>query len=81
MSHKFTGMQEKLNDLVIESSKAGLNINFNKTKEIRINHKSKEPLKVRRYTVEQVDKFTYLGSHVAKNGGAMDDVKHRIQKT
>jgi hypothetical protein len=43
LSHKFVHMQDKRNDLQQESTKAGLNINIGKTKEMRINAKKQKP--------------------------------------
>jgi hypothetical protein len=62
-----------------EANVAGLNINVNKTKEMRVNATVGEKLFIYEKEMEQIDSFTYLGSIVSKDGGA-DDVWSRIRK-
>ena len=80
MAHKQTDMHEKLKDLVKESSKVGLKVNIDKTKELRINTKNTSFLSIEGSDIEIVDSFTYLGSNIAANGGAIKDIELRIQK-
>ena len=80
MSHRLKDIQDKTNDLVKESKKVGLKVNIAKTKELRINNNSAEPIKINDEIVETVTNFTYLGSNVSKDGGCQKDVELRINK-
>jgi hypothetical protein len=55
-------------------------INIAKTKELRINSKTQKQLKIGNQSIESVDSFTYLGSIVTREGGALEDVSNRIGK-
>ena len=73
-------MQTKLDDLTNKAEKVGLIINVTKTKVLRINTSKTDPFTLRDESIEDVDSFTYLGSVVAKDGEAVQDVSQRIQK-
>jgi hypothetical protein len=62
-----------------EAKVAGLNINVNKTKEMKVNATVGEKLFIYEKEMEQIDSFTYLGSIVSKDGGA-DDIWSRMRK-
>nr|KAG5712555.1 hypothetical protein BaRGS_011529 [Batillaria attramentaria] len=64
LSHKQQNAQEKLNRVAEEAEKTGLKINISKTEE----------------DIKEVDKFTYLGSVVSKDGGTDEDIKSRTNK-
>lgn len=80
MAHTLNDMKEKLEDLHLQGGKAGLRINFMKTKEMRINTRNNQQLVVNGQEIEQVDKFQYLGSMVTKSGGTDEDIMQRIRK-
>ena len=80
LAHKQSDMQHKVNDLVNESTKVGLKINIEKTKELRINSNNSTNVSVGGTDIELVDSFTYLGSNIAADGGALKDIDARIQK-
>ena len=46
----------------------------------RINNQQQDPVRLQQEEIKEVDKFTYLGSIVSKDGGADDDIKSRINK-
>ena len=73
-------MQSKTAKLDFFSRQVGLKINEDKSKVLRINAKNTEAVKVGSRTLEEVEKFTYLGSIVDRNGGSEADIKSRIQK-
>jgi hypothetical protein len=64
----------KLEDLINEAEKTELAINVKKTKAMRVNTSKTDPFPLRGESIEDVDSFTYLGSMVAKDEGAMQDV-------
>ena len=80
LSHSQQQMQEKSSLLLNVSSQVGLNIHRGKTKVLKINTNSKEPVRLNGEALEEVDSFTYLGSIVNTQGGTEADVKSRIGK-
>ncbi|KAA5586514.1 hypothetical protein F3G61_32285, partial [Pseudomonas aeruginosa] len=73
-------LQNKADDLVDEAEKAGLRINFSKTKEMRINTTDSAPMSIKGRHIEQVGSFCYLGSIVDDRGGTEADIAARINK-
>jgi hypothetical protein len=82
LSHTFPKMETKLKDLENEGKTVGLKINCGKTKSLRINTQicKKKKIELDMHEIEEVDKFTYLGSMMTSTGGTEDEVKARIQK-
>jgi hypothetical protein len=60
LSHKYDHMQSKLTDLHNISQKDGLEINYSKTEEIRINIKLKKYITLENRDIKRVSNFTYL---------------------
>ena len=73
-------MQNKINKLNTESRRVRLKMNAEKTKILRINPTNQESITVEDQTIEEVQKFTYLGATVCKEGGSMEDLKNRLSK-
>ena len=75
-------MQNKLDKVIVESKKVGLNLNVAKTKEIRINDLSNcPPFQADGQNIDRVDHFEYLGSFIsATDGGTEKDIISRIAK-
>jgi hypothetical protein len=80
LSHKYDHMQSKLIDLHNLSQKVGLEINYSKTEEIRINIKLKKAITLENRDIKRAPNFTYLGSSVSEDGGTAKDIDIRIQK-
>ena len=80
LSQRMDDMKEKLEELHEEGKKVGLKINYEKTKEIRLNTRNHQQLVVNGKIIEEVDYFKYLGSIVSKSGGTDEDVTGRIKK-
>ena len=80
LSEKHGDMHVKLEDLINKAEKTGLITNVKKTKALRINTSKTDPFTLRGERIEDVDIFTYLGSVVAKDGGAAQDFAQRIRK-
>jgi hypothetical protein len=49
-------------------------------KELRINSGVNRKLHVNNEDIERVERFTYLGSEVTADGGALEDVKHGLRR-
>jgi hypothetical protein len=60
--------------------KAGLELNFSKTEELRVNTKSQHPIMLANKAIRRVHDFTYRGGNVSEDGGTCKDVETRIQK-
>nr|KAG5698646.1 hypothetical protein BaRGS_003160 [Batillaria attramentaria] len=80
LSHRQQHAQEKLERVTVEAEKTGLRINTGKTEILRINNQQQDPGQLQQEEIKEVEKFTYLGSVVSKDGGADDDIKSRISK-
>ena len=80
MSSTRQHMQNKSKKLEEESERAGLKINIDKTKIMKINPKNNDPIFLRGQKIEGVDKFTYLGATITPEGGGMGDLKNRITR-
>jgi hypothetical protein len=80
LSHSQAHKQSKLNNLCYESKKAGLEINFSKTEELRVNTKSQHSIMLANKAIRRVHDFTYLGSNVSEDGETCKDVETRIQR-
>ena len=73
-------MQQKTTQLANTSAKLGLNVSKDKTKVMHIHNTIDDGIVLDGDILEDVDSFTYLGSVVAKDGGADKDIKTRIGK-
>ena len=62
-------MQTKSKKLEEESERVGLKINIDKTKRMRINPKTNDPIIVRGQKIEGVDKLVYNHTRRGRNGG------------
>jgi hypothetical protein len=60
LSHSQAHMQSKLNNLCYESKKAGLEINFSKTEELRVNTKSQCSSMLANKAIRRVHDFYVL---------------------
>jgi hypothetical protein len=80
LANSFKDTEAKLNDLKVEAQNIGMNINYQKTKEMRVKSKNEDRLHLVGYEIEDVNKFCYLGCIVYQDGGANKDVTTRINK-
>lgn len=80
MAQAARDMQESLRLLVKYAGQVGLKINAAKTKLMRINTTAPCILTIDGETIQEVEHFCYLGSDLAKDGGADMDAQSRIQK-
>lgn len=80
LSHKLSDIQSKLNHLEQLALHAGLEINLEKTKAMRINNTNTALIQLKGQQVEFVNSFCYLGSIISTSGGAHEDVEHRLKK-
>ena len=80
LSHSHQQMQDKTTELAAVSLQMGLNIHKGKTKVLRMNAASTDPVTLEGNALEEVETFTYLGSVINKRGGTDADVRARIGK-
>ncbi|KAL0159452.1 hypothetical protein M9458_043177, partial [Cirrhinus mrigala] len=62
LSHRQQQMQEKINVVAFMSSQVGLNIHKDKTKILKVNTTTTEPVTLNGIPLKEVQPFTYLGS-------------------
>ena len=63
-----------------EAELAGLHININKTKGMRVNTSNIQKFRLDETEIEEVGSFVYLGSVVSMNGGTEEDVASKIKE-
>ena len=80
LSETHKHMEQKTKMLQEKSSQLGLKINVGKTKVMKVNIRSSEPISLESRAVEEVQDFIYLGSNISTNGGADKDVELPINK-
>lgn len=80
LSHRFSDMQAKIELFAERAAKAGLQVNINKTKSMRVNSQCTTQFKLMGEHIEDVDCFCYLGSIISKSGGSKEDIKNRLCK-
>ena len=73
-------MQEKTDRLIETAQKLGLKVNTSKTKLMKMNHKSNDPVTINNSDVDEVNEFTNLGSKIATYGDSEREVNSRITK-
>ncbi|KAI0215316.1 Transient receptor potential cation channel subfamily M member 3 [Lamellibrachia satsuma] len=73
-------MQEKTDGLTETAQKLGLKVNTSKTKLMKMNHKSNDPVTINNSGVDEVNEFTNLGSKIATYGDSEREVNSRITK-
>ena len=80
LSHNHKQMQDKTTKLATTSLGTGLRINKEKTKLMRINTPTTNPVNIDDRPIQEVDSFTYLGSTIDHQGGTDSDVLARVGK-
>src|SRR3984885_2003655 len=80
LSHTRQHMQEKTTKLQEIAGLTGLEINTHKMKTMRIEAKQTTSISLNGQPIEEVDKFTYLGSCISRTGGTKEDIEVRINK-
>ena len=80
LSSRQSDMQEKTDRLTETAQKLGLKVNTRKTKLMKINHKSNNPVTINNSDIDEVNEFTYLGSKIATDGDSEREVNSRITK-
>jgi hypothetical protein len=76
LSQSYKDTSEKTRNLQAQAAAAVLLINSKKTKKLRMNTKTATNMNVTNVVIEKVEQFTYLGSIVTVDGGALYDVKY-----
>ena len=75
LSHRQQHAQAKLDRVAQEAVKTGLKINLGKTETLRINNNQQVHIRTYGEEIKEVEKLTYLGSIISKDGGADDDMR------
>nr|CAX82477.1 Retrovirus-related Pol polyprotein [Schistosoma japonicum] len=80
LSHTQQQMQVKTTKVAATSASIGLNTHKGKSKILKFNSESTDPIELNSQTLEEVDTFTYLGSIISEQGESDADVRARIGK-
>ena len=80
LSHRYSDIQRKSDELARNAEKIGLQININKTKMLRNNSQTADPITIGGKDIEEVTEFTYLGAKVSTYGNLESESKARIRK-
>ncbi|VDP72398.1 unnamed protein product, partial [Schistosoma mattheei] len=80
LSHTHQQMQIKTAGVAAVSASVGLNTHKGKTKVLKYNTETTNPITLDGETLEDVESFTYLRSIINEQGGSHADVKARIGK-
>jgi hypothetical protein len=64
LAQRFCDMEEKLKTLKVEAESAGLHININKTKGMRVNTSNIQKFRLKETEIEEAGPFLHLGSVV-----------------
>ena len=80
LAHSHSDIQIKTEKLVRNAAKVGLPVNKDKTKTMRNNCQTADPVKLGEQDIEDVTEFTYLGAKVTKDGNTEAEIKTRINK-
>ncbi|XP_023931192.1 uncharacterized protein LOC112041786 [Lingula anatina] len=73
------GLQQLTSNLEIAACRFGLRISTENTKVMYVGARNITPINVGTEPIEEVTRFTYLGSLITKNGDAEMDVKSRVE--
>ena len=79
-SHRLSDMQSKMEELSTTAQKIGLKASITKTKHMRMNSRTNEPIKLQGENIEKVEEFTYLGSKMTADGSSEREIRARLSK-
>ena len=80
LSSHWNQLRRKLDRIKQHGDQVGLRINSAKTKSMCVNVTEERRFSMEGEDIEEVDKFTYLGSEVTKGGGTAEDIRKRCGK-
>ena len=76
LTQRHLDMQEKTDDAGASARQIGLEANVPKTKHMRMNSRSTEPIQLYGIAIEEVDELPYLGSKMTSDGSCDAEIKH-----
>ena len=79
LSHRYGDIQRKSEALARYAGEIW-QINTNKTKMLRNNSQTADPIMIGGRDIEKVTEFTYLGAKVSTDGNSESEIKARIRK-
>ena len=71
-------MQGKTDDAGTHAGQIGLEVNVPKTKHMRMNNRSTEPIQMYGLPIEEVEEFPYLGSKMTSDGSCNAEIRTRL---
>ena len=79
-SHCLSDMLSKTEEFSTTTQRIGLKASITKTKHMRMNSRTNEPIKLQRENIEEVEEFTYLGSKMIADGSSERGICARLSK-
>ena len=79
-SHCLLDMQSKIEEFSTTAQKIGPKASITKTKHMRMNSRTNEPIKLQGENIEKVEEFTYLGSKMTADGSSERGIRARLSK-
>ncbi|KIH61462.1 hypothetical protein ANCDUO_08267 [Ancylostoma duodenale] len=83
LAHNYEDLKSMTEMLHVAAAQVGLEINFMKTKWMRLSNKTdaeaQATITVDGKVIEQVDRFVYLGQKISFPRNPVDELRHRIQ--
>ena len=73
-------MQSKTEELSTTAHNIGLKANMTKTKHMRMNSRTNEPINLQGENIEEEEEFTYLGSKMTADGNSEKEISARLSK-
>ena len=80
LSQRHNNMTQKLESIRETAAMIGLKVNTQKAKSLRVNQGNNAHFNIGGDEIQDVEKFTYLGSIVSSEGGTDQDIVARIGK-
>ena len=80
LTQRHLDMQEKTDDAGASAGQIGLEANVPKTKHMRMNSRSTEPIQLYGIAIEEVDELPYLGSKMTSDGSCDAEIRSRLSK-
>jgi hypothetical protein len=80
LTQRFCDMEEKLKRLKEEAESAGLHININTAKGMRVTTSNTQKFRLDETEIEEVESFVHLGSVVSEKERTEEDVASRIKE-
>ena len=80
LAHRYIDIQRKSDEFARNAEKIGLQINTDKTKMLRNNSQTADPITIGGRDIEEVTEFTYLGAKVSTDGNSESEIRQGLER-